>query len=238
MFSNQQSAIANSSFLYHLFSDLVPFSREATCPRRGGGWGSRPLVPLRSAERVSYLQALAFRNPKFPISIFVPPSFFSNNETCSRLCPKGKGDTKLQIPNFPDNFFLLTQYSLLISPISAHCSLNYGILRPALQSERTFLGIVLITTEACPMETRSGFFVARRGASARKSPLQAGNGTCPAVLSRRMGPAGVLRGIGGRSHQNTLLGVIAKSVLCDDAISNTTGRWLCSHRLLALAQVP
>jgi hypothetical protein len=50
----------------------------------------------------------------------------------------------------------------------------HGILRPALHSfhsERTFQGIVLITTEACPTETRSGFFVARRGASARKPPL-------------------------------------------------------------------
>jgi hypothetical protein len=38
--------------------------------------------------------------------------------------------------------------------------------------ERTFQGIVLITTEACPMETDSGFFIARRGASARKTRYQ------------------------------------------------------------------
>jgi hypothetical protein len=69
-----------------------------------------------------------------------------------------------------------------------------GILPAALQPERTFQGIVLITTEACPMETRSGFFVARRGASARKPSEQVGNGT------------------GGRSLQNSLLGVIASKV--------------------------
>jgi len=77
-----------------------------------------------------------------------------------------------------------------------------GILPAALQLERTFQGIVLITTEACPMETRSGFFVARRGASARKPPVQVGNGTAPRECSA---------GQGGRSHQNSLLGVIARS---------------------------
>ena len=62
---------------------------------------------------------------------------------------------------------------------------------PRAPTGATFQGIVLITTEACPMETRSGFFIARRAASARKPPQQAGNG------------------IGGRSHQNSLLGVTA-----------------------------
>ena len=80
---------------------------------------------------------------------------------------------------------------VLLSPLSD--LQNYGILPAALQLERTFQGIVLITTEACPMETRSGFFVASHGASARKLRIYEGNG------------------IGGRSHQNSLSGVIATS---------------------------
>ena len=57
-----------------------------------------------------------------------------------------------------------------------------GILPAALhsfQSERTFQGIVLITTEAGPLETRSGFFVARGGASARKHRCKPAMGHVP-----------------------------------------------------------
>jgi hypothetical protein len=85
------------------------------------------------------------------------------------VCPiPGIPNTQYPIPN--------TEYRITHSPIpdplfsnlSSLFSPFRGILPAALQLEPTFQGIVLITTEACPMETRSGFFVARRGASAKK----------------------------------------------------------------------
>src|SRR5512137_1568421 len=75
------------------------------------------------------------------------------------------------------------QIRLLCSTVSSKQWYTTALL----QWERTFQGIVLITTEACPMETRSGFFVARRGASARKYPVQVGNGTAPRDCSAGQG---------------------------------------------------
>ena len=100
---------------------------------------------------------------------------FSKNETCPA-----------QHPHFSSLLRRADSQRALNSPIR-------GILRPALQPERTFQGIVLITTEACPMETESGFFVARRGASARKPPLQAGNGMGPAEPVPRGRGDGVIK---------------------------------------------
>jgi hypothetical protein len=81
---------------------------------------------------------------------------------------------------FPTNSFLFVPQNRipnLQSTINNHKSSipnspTCGILPAALQLGRPFQGIVLITTEACPMETRSGFFIARRGPSARKSRYQ------------------------------------------------------------------
>jgi len=57
------------------------------------------------------------------------------------------------------------------SPILNLQSMVYYAPRPFWSAR--FLGIVLSTN--MPLENQIGLFVARRGASARKSPLQAGN---------------------------------------------------------------
>ena len=139
--------------------------------------------------------------PRFPI----PYSFRGKCEKSDFYSPKA---ISFQQPATSMQPTQVSNRKFPFCPLSTLCSLsNCGILPAALHSfhsfhsERTFHGIVLMPTEAGPMETRSGFFVARGGASARKFPLQAGNGTG--------GPAGERRGIRGRSYQNSLLGAIA-----------------------------
>ena len=102
-----------------------------------------------------------------------------------------------RLPNYetPNPFRLITCSPMTFSPP------NCGILLPALHSfhslhsERTFQGIVLITTEAGPTEPDRAFLLpeATLPQGSRRCKLA----TCTAELSRGVGPAGVLRGIGG-----------------------------------------